>query len=650
MASDLVGRSLDVSLVHRAVLRVPDTDPGRRGAAPVVVFEAGPGGGKTALLSALAESVAGRAPHSYLDLDQLRPSARHPLRALLVAVALQLARPCQPYGALSFPRFFLGILAIELDLSAGGETEHRSAVQSLLRRWRGQATIKEVVAGVITDAVSLIPGLAPAPQTIGALTGVVIDTVANRVRRDTAAHEWWARQHPAHGADPVAALIELNHSTQGEGRPNGALTAHATLLTALLDDLADGYRNGRYADERTANCVVLLDNADTAVGVQLLHDTFAAARPDGPGLHTDDPLVLVTTSRGGLLDRLPKPVRHATVTDVQPVAGGALPTLGRRRWARRTLDPLTEADIVPLVTSVAAGPDAVNLAQLLHQLGCGHPGATVLLRDYLRPAMRDHIRHGAIIEPEDLLTDDGGALEAALAASAGQEIDPDLRELLVTCSAARNRKAAEALLRAMEIPYPNRGAPFPVGWWAAADGLEVTMPRLLAQRELARRTTGPWNWLPVHRALALAEDDLGGRLHHLLAAEQTDAVATALTEQLPLLPAPQWLRLLDAATSAPHRPGRPLAVPYSAADEQDAEDGPTAFVRALARLEWTVRGPTFGSERTGLYRRLVGAYWRLLEHHQHDCPAVSDRIEHYQHLATRWRRAPTTDRRLEGGR
>ncbi|HEX5741876.1 MAG TPA: hypothetical protein VFY17_10040 [Pilimelia sp.] len=657
----MVAREVEFGIVRRAVVRAPEGSADHA-AAPVYVCEAGRGGGKTHLLASLASYAVGRAPFSHLDLAGLDESTRPSVSSLLTAIALQLGRRWGPLEPLRFPRFYLGILATELDLNSGSDADRRDAVSELLRRRRGPATGRRLLTSLVGDAVSLIVG--GGQQTTETLVDIAMDTIGNRMRRHTVARDWWAAHRREYAADPVAALVELNQSVHERSRPNGLPEAHASLLAALLADLAEAYGTGPYAAARRTNCLVLLDNADSEIGLEFLHEVVGRIRPGQPGLRAADPLVLVVASRGSVLGRLSPAERRETVMALTGAAPASAPGPAGYRWASRLLPPFTQSHVRQLLdlaqsrepgAAHATRDERANLAQLVHGLGCGHPLATRALLTQLAPAIRDHLAHGAVLEPEELLAEPGPGSEAALAAQVFHGVPADVRELLVTCSPARSPRAAAALLRAVGVPFPHRGVPYPVDWWHPADGLAVTLPRLLAQRELARRRDHPWDWSAVHRTLA-AEDDRAARLHHLLAAEEVSTVARALAAALPgsdaADPAPcrsaeEWLDLLDAVTAAPHRLGRPFAVRPGAAAEPRADDDPVRLVHDLVRLEWTVRAPTCGTARTALYWRLAGAYWRLLDHFRHDCPAVAERFERYEHLAGRWRRPSAAGRPAE---
>jgi hypothetical protein len=67
----------------------------------------------------------------------------------------------------------------------------------------------------------------------------------------------------------------------------------------------DSFSNSRHASDWTFNCVVLLDNVDTAVGHDFLDELVMARRQRAAYEDDDpDPLTVVATSHGDLAERV----------------------------------------------------------------------------------------------------------------------------------------------------------------------------------------------------------------------------------------------------------------------------------------------------------------------------------------------------------
>jgi len=642
VAVRIYGRSGDLDLVHRQLVRSgpqdPDADDG-----PVIVFEGAAGAGKTTLVRELDSSCAGTVARAYLDLAGIDAGpGRDPVLALLAALGAQLARRCRLHGSLSFDRLVIGLLAVAAPLDPNDPEANQRVIGQVLAGRRSLTRLKRVLAGV-ADAALSTTGVT-ATGLVTQLTDWLVDGVASRLPGRRAGHQR-ARQWYGHpdGEDSLSAvdqLMELHWSTRPHGRPDGRRAAHRLLWRALLADLRDNYTHGRRAAEWTSNALVLLDNADCPLGLEFLREVVRPAGwGDGPG--PGAPLTMVVTSRGALLGELLLAERRAVHRVDVPAAPARPERLPPARWARRVLPGLGEAHLVEMFGRSVRGEDATLLAQQLVELTGGHPEGVTLLWDLVRA-------DGAgPIDPERLLTrrDRGVPVEAVLRARLLRDVPADEVEALATAALARTEGEARRLLR-RRAEWQH--VTLPIGMWQPAPGAHTTLLRLLLQREVARRAEHPWNWSATHRELAkAAEAGTATRLYHLLADRRVDEVVAALS-----VPArrpatvSRWLGLLDAVVTAPHHPDPPGAAPAPAQAAAPGDDHPRAFVRTLVTVGWAAHSPTLGADRSGLYRRLAGAYARLSEHLGQTSEEVSDRVARYEDLARRWKRPalPGADR------
>lgn len=651
MVGPLCGRTLEIDLVRELMLR-PDglVDAGDR--PPVLVLEGGAATGKTALLDTLATGCAGHVPYSYLDLEAVEAEPGDAaIPALLAALAHQLTRRCKLYGSLRFDRLVIGLLTLQLELNPVDPQHARSQVMEMLKKRRRLGTLKRFLGEVGREALKYAPGGTFVPSSsITTLVELGVDGVASllstRRRGFGRFQTWYGDQDRDLGLDAIDELVDLNWSVRHPTQSDVRSDPHGLLCSAFLADLRDNFRTGRHADEWTLNCLLLLDNVDTPLGRAFVHRLVREPGAPGDGPGTQDPMTVVTTSRGGLLASLSK-AQQATVHDVSDAddARQALREHDRARTVRlrRRLPAFTVDEVHQMVKKlVLPEGNTRNLATVLHQLGRGHPGGS----EMLLAAVADE--RSTDIEPAALLRSGqpGETLEEALYDRLLVGVPEDVVDDLVTCSAGRNRSEGLRLLGRNGMPYQAELDLLPAGMWDPAPGADPTLLRLLLMRQLARRPeTHQWSWSVAHQTLREASarqgDDLVGELYHTLAGQMVDDVVRALTHRLTEEPLPDWLDLLDAVTAVPHRPGQ-LSTPPAAGNEPNNGHpaGPDAstFVHTLVTALRAATDPLLGSNRSALYRRIAGGYRDLSRYVDHNSDELFELVARYEQHARQWRR------------
>lgn len=679
MTSPLYGRKLESDLVYELMRRQEDTGHPVADWQPVLVLEGGAATGKTALMDALAGGCAGRVPCAYLDLDldhvegELGDAA---IPKLLAALAFQLTRRCKLYGSLRFDRLVIGLLTMQLQLNQVDPKQARSQVIEMLRNRRGLTTLRRILGDVAQDALRLVPGpIVPSSDIVTTIAELIVDRltawVPTRRRVLGRFSDWYGHQDRELGLDSIDELIRLNRSTGHHNRSGDRRDADELLWSAFHADLRDNFRTGRHAEEWSLNCLLLLDNADTPLGRDFLRRLVQMHKhPPVRGLDVrkdiQDPVTVVVTSRGGLLAGLTK-IERAAVREVAVAEDVRLPAGGRNggriSWLRRVLPALTVDEVQEMVRKAALSEgNTPNLATLLHQLGGGHPGGTMMLLTAVAG------EHTTLVEPEELFRSDqtGIALEAELYDRLLAGVPKDAIDTVITCAAGRNRPEGLFLLNRGGVRDQADSALLPVGMWDPDSEVHTTLLRLLLLRQLARRPeTHKQTWSAVHdrlRAASTKQGDPIGELYHALANERIDEVAWALTQRLSEDSLPDWLALLDAVTTAPRRPRDSSTAPEdgdqedsrSADDTGESNDGadtePLTFTRTLVTALWTVADPLCGTNRSALYWRIAVGYRDLSRHTNHQSEDLFELIQVYEQLSRRWRRGAHRPARSVRGR
>jgi len=273
---------------------------------PVVVLFGPRGRGKTTVLRA-ALSMAEQIHVANIDVAGRRFDTA---TQVMIELVLQLGLRRRGLGVLSFPRFLLGQLAIQVEISeyASARPEMRRLL-SELKQLRLPPRVKEL-AGKMADVGVSMSGTTPVPTGTGDV--LVSSMEAAFGWRRMAGETWWEEREGRPAPDALAELHRCTHRGTDEERA----VAEELLAEALLADLHASYRDT--SAQRGVPALVLLDNAHTGAGARFLSlvTQRRARRPD-----LLDPLLVIAASGRALAD-----IDH-------PVAGTS--PLTYRAWVDR---------------------------------------------------------------------------------------------------------------------------------------------------------------------------------------------------------------------------------------------------------------------------------------------------------------------------
>ncbi|MCY9786803.1 hypothetical protein KIK06_23250 [Nocardiopsis sp. EMB25] len=575
------------------LIRAEWTDGGGR-RRPVMVVEGGHGHGKTHLLRWMGANLREREiPHAHLDLADPRyySDVAAVLTDLVSVTANGLGHHRRYYGRLEFPRLWIALLALRLDLADGEPGSDREQVEQVLQRVRSQDRGSLAWLG---DRLDRARDLIPPGEFLGPEAPVLelsrwVATVARfgAAGADRAV-TWFRTRDRGRNDGEVDALVALAHSAREPDRtdPTRGLTNRRIVTAFLCDALRADMRHAPKRLNTLPTPVILLDNAHRGVGPELVE-----ALTQVPGSADPEPLTVVATTRDGrdsLLRGLP-----------DPLAGLG----GDAAWTSFRLSALSARDTGRLLAERTDGEHvAEDPAERLWEFTSGHPAATVRiveswtevrgrgLHEALThtPAVPDTGRAQTRTTEERMLAD---VLGADLT-----DLPEDLREALTTCSAARDEDAGLWLYRAQDPPHTageNELRAHPL--W---DGDQPTVLRRLLLRRLARRERGGPHpdWSATHRGLAdyyqSTDPDpdraTESEIHHRLSDGQLLRVAWHFEGWLraPDIGGAVWVRRLRAVTAAPMRtrPALPLHETWRRMWTEEAGEGATAATEACLKL------------------------------------------------------------------
>ncbi|MFC4858281.1 hypothetical protein [Actinophytocola glycyrrhizae] len=528
---------------------------------PVIVIEGFRGTGKSAVLSKL-DRMLDQVPHARLDVETNRHASAP---EVLSAIAFDLSRKYPKY-TLRFPRFIIGQLVMRLDLDL---TDHSLACQNVeiaLERYRNLDTVREVLADTAGSVLASMSGSVGVPiNPPASLMRYIVTWLSRRApnRQSSlgAYRDWYGHRDLGLRNDPVDVLVDLNRWATDPDEEYSRERVDELLWSAFLADLRSEFDLGRRAGERSLNCVVLLDNADTELGRRFLAQLVHARRerivgePDGA-----DPLTVVATSRGTLLAEVPD-ADQVRVTPEDLRAGRAHhPDWSRYWWVGCRLPDLTEDEVGRAIADLGLllGRHQ-RLTRIVYDLTAGHPASTSLVLDAIAKDTP-----GKWFEPAAILDRRGQQAPT----TAEQMLDRLLEGTsdaalcdLVTCAPARRRGQAlalagrEHLLVHSPAAYAETIDPL---LWPPEESAGLSVLRRLLTRRLAERTgTDEPGWSEVHaqlRHICQAEDDEAGVLYHALADGEVGFVAAHLHRRLTELPCAGWYELITSVAAAPRLP------------------------------------------------------------------------------------------------
>ncbi|MGH3816105.1 MAG: hypothetical protein ACRDUV_27265 [Pseudonocardiaceae bacterium] len=590
---------------------------------PVLVVEGFRGAGKTALLSELVDLLDQRVPHGRLDFGT---NSRASVPEVLAALACELSRNCPRYGALQFHRFIVGRLVMRLQLDLNDRVQARRQVVDALRSQRWIDTTRvlaDTTGGVLQTMGSGIES--PVKPPLRSLFELVLKGLTgwapgqNVILRS--GQKWYGHRDLELPHDAIDVLVDLNNRANNSEDEHDRQWVDELLWAAFLADLRAEFGRRRRVDERSLNCVILLDNADTVLGRRFLNQLVQARRRRVAGGQDDaDPLTVVATSRGVLLADVP----HADQALVPDSRAGQLPDTTDWSpfwWLRYPLPDLITDEVGRAVADMdLAWGDNQRLTRVVYALTEGHPASTRLVLDaiarsapqkWIEPeVVLRHVRSGAGSERRAPVED--RMLDHLL-----DEMTADAFRDLVTCAAAREREEAlvlagqDGLLLAGQDHYGEVLDPI---LWPSEALAGPTLLRRLLRRQLARRdaSVSP-NWREVYGLLRDAcrrDRDEAGELYYALAAGELGFVTQQLHRRLTEFDSTAWSALLTSVTAAPRR-DRAREAPISEVGvllvSADLDDTLVSVGRLVAAL-WIAADPCTNSRRGSLHLQIGDSY------------------------------------------
>ncbi|MGH4025026.1 MAG: hypothetical protein ACRDRV_10635 [Pseudonocardiaceae bacterium] len=627
----LYGRRHAIELVREFMTREDKDDVLHNQHFPILVLEGFRGAGKTALLAELVDLLDQRVPYARLDFEANKlASVPEALRTL----AFELSRKCPRYGTLRFPRFIIGWQVMQLKLDQTDRFRAcRQVVDALKRRHGAFAAVSEALAETVDGVANTVGASAGVPvRSLGRAAGFILMWLATAIpnRRMVFIQNWYGHRDRRLSHDPVDRLVDLNSWAVDPEYGDGRRRIDELLWDAFLADLRGEFGRPRRVDERTLNCVILLDNADTELGRRFLQQLVWVRRQRTAGDQNGaDPLTVVATSRGALLAHRgallgPAPgAEQASGRSENGRSGHLVPATDWSPywWRPYRLPDLTEDQVGTAVADLGLSwSDNQRLARLVYQLTGGHPAATWLVLDAIRVAAESAQQW---IDPKVVLSRMPPGPASGYAPTVEDQMLDGLlmgvtdaqRRDLETCAAARNREQAfvlagrDGLLICGQAHYEE--ILDPILWSTDGSAGSVLLRRLLRRRLARRDPAGSPSWEQVYAELGQVCRDEAGRLYCALATGDLATVSRRLREVLTELDGAAWLELLTSVTKAPLR-HRCREAPADAMRTLLAAAGLTehssAAVAQLVAALWIVADPFTDSRRRALHLQIGDSY------------------------------------------
>ena len=559
-----------------------------------MVVEGGSGHGKTHFLSWAASTLYDYGvPYAYVDLaDTRHPDTVSVLSHATSVNAAALGRTREEFGPLEFPRLWLALLAIRLDLGiTNPETEGTSPEgerEQMLRIVRHVGSRDRYSLGWLGDQLERAGRSIPPAEILGVAESpfdafsYLLSFLGGAVSTVDETFQWFGGKE----RDTVDALVALHHQAQepelgnpSVGRTNGALVAEF-LCKALLADMRVLSKRQRSRPTPT----LFLDNAHKGAGPELLSELTRIAEGDEV-----EHLTVVAASPGGpsgVSGRLPAPEGR----------------WGKgHTWNGLKLKPFTRGEVDGLLTAELGGRrHASEAVDHLWRYTLGHPGATVKLVEAWVGVEGRGFGDALEYRPDpagDGRTGDRSTEDLMVEEALGERFDlltRDIRAALTSCSAAQEVDAGLWLYRNQREPEHEIDETVLLEYPLWEED-EVTVLRRLLQRRLAARgPDGPYpDWSRVHGMLSRyyreeRPNDVA-EAYHMLCEGQSYRVAEHLERWLKdhSIDGAQWVRRLRRVADAPLR--TQLHEPYfdallDAMDEQLDGADPTPTTRNCLKL------------------------------------------------------------------
>ncbi|MGA8116980.1 MAG: hypothetical protein WCA46_25370 [Actinocatenispora sp.] len=545
---------------------------------------------------------------------------------MLSAIAFDLTRRDYPKYSLHLPRFAVGRLVMRLDLDLAVRDTARGQVVSALEEQRSIEAVRSVLAWTAGEMLTGFgAGVGVPINQPDPVTRPFADWLTRRLPKKVMLgrfQDWYGHQDLGLSHDPIDVLVDLNRSAAHDDEDSLA-RVDELLWRAFLADLRAEFDRGRHAGERSLNCVVLLDNADSELGRRFLGQLVRLRRQRAVESRDDaDPMTVVATSRGALLSRVADADRM--VVDREALRSVTDLDWSRRWWLGVRLTALTEDEVDRTTAGMGlTWGDTRQIARMVIGVTGGHPAAIGMMLDATaRSRPRRWLDMAALLG--HVGTAEDGTSEAPVEELMLDRLligvaEPTRRDL-VTCAPARCRDQALALAT-RDGMLANSLA----GYEATVDPLlwpdepmtGIPLLRRLLLRQLAAREGGETgdalSWTGVHstlRQLCAEAGDEADELFYALADGHLDLVVSRLGQRLGELSSADWFDLVADVTVAPYRT-RNRTVPIDEAralvGAADLDARLTPVGQLVAGLQITA-DPFTDSRRSAVHLLVADAY------------------------------------------
>ncbi|MGH8906172.1 MAG: hypothetical protein ACRD0K_06590 [Egibacteraceae bacterium] len=607
---------------------------------PVVLLLGTRGSGKTTWLDRIEEDCSGAGPWVRLDLREGQVARPHQIAELL---AEGLKRPVKRLGRLRFPRLALGLAVIRGGIDTSDREQARAQLKARLHTDRDLGDFREIM-----DSLGGAHPAAKLPVAVAkALTLIVARIIppvywAAKLRRP--AFRWYRQ---AMGEDdPLDALLTL-HGWEADA---AFARVDEKLCAAFVADLRDAYTRGLKANERTRNCLALIDDA-VSPACQAFLETLARHRHryDEHARRGCDPLVVVAachTRFPGLDLRDARSPQEATHRDWARGDRSGSPQSWFCQVKLGDLDDCAPGlhDLPQLSTLAGHWPQATAVDDVvwkLRRLTRGHPLGTSLA---LRAVAATVERHGVErVDLRDILHwPDPDDPKRTLAEGVVTRLLPgNLPDGLATCAAARDVEIPSrwtAMDRRAMILDEFCAADLWVEVQPAEDGrpeARVLHPfprRVLLHALAGRAERHPACWRVVHGRLrdSSMDRDVTHAMHHTLALGELAPVVAHLDQRFGAIPAQEWLKELHAITAAPRIVQPSAAIPPEVCESlASATPGGNRVTTRLVAAMWISADPLGDPDRT-LDVIIAHELERLADHAGHEAYVLLTEANRYR--------------------
>jgi len=636
---------------------------------PSLLIEGCGGSGRSELLAEISRRWSQSTPTASKDSGEFKLAAGQNSDVTAVKVILStMMRQFQdavPGYRVRWARMSLLLIAMTAPIQTGSPATDERELLDRLAAYKDPAMLAQVLTWFMDLPLSITVGVGPVQVDMLAIAKTIIRGLGSSGRRHpekawSAELGWLAP--PGQQTQPQAALTKLIRLSRiaNETAPAQRREVDGLLTNAFLSDLAE---SAARIHRRPYNFLLLLDNADSAVGWDFLKVLGRTRREDYRRDYGLDPLVVVAA--GG-------DARWLENADVTP-DGNPVSVVRAGDVTRVRLEDLSQEHMPRLLAEYPWGADYLEPAahvvcHLVYRLTAGHCQASRLVLHELQqdPGLARNL-DGLLGSPwTESLGRPGGTDRAIPDEEVSQRVlnslvraltpqrmltDTMLRDL-VTLAAARHVDEARQLRGLLMTDRVDLERLFSEVLWShpTPDGYLAMLPvaRHLLLRELASRDPmSVISWESVfgslrkrdadretaRRAGDLAPETAGeraDRLHHLLAPGKITEAVSELTTMVHSVEESAWLACLDAVTvtPAPDRLQPPASPP-------DPVTGLPRTVHQLtaAHQRLSDRWGNDAQQLHSLYSTTGYAYIRLAADAPDSWRIIAQRAEYYLALA-----------------